>query len=207
MDITIASDAHTDRGMISAILLAAGESRRMGEFKQLLAYAGRTFVESCVDSLLASRADEVIVVTGHRAADVRQALGARPVRFAHNKDYGEGMSASVKCGVAALAPAARAVLVALVDQPQIDAAIINRVIAEYERRLPLVVIPTYAGRNGHPVLLDLRLRDELLSFDPAQGLRQVIHSHRADTLHTEVATEAVLTDFDYPEDYQRLVRD
>ncbi len=206
MDITIAHDDHKDRVMISAILLAAGESRRMGEFKQLLTYAGRTFVESCVDSLLASRVDEVVVVTGHRDADVRKAVGARPVRFAYNKDYREGMSASVKCGVAALAPAARAVLVSLVDQPQIDSAIINRVIAEYERQSPLIVIPTYAGRNGHPVLIDLRLRDELLSFDPTQGLRQVIHSHRADTLHTEVATEAVLTDFDYPEDYQRLVK-
>jgi molybdenum cofactor cytidylyltransferase len=192
--------------MISAILLAAGESRRMGEFKQLLTYAGRTFVECCVDHLLASRADEVIVVTGHREADVRYALGARPIRFAHNPDYREGMSASVKCGVAAVAPAAKAVLVALVDQPQIDSAIINRVIAEYEKQLPLIVIPTYAGRNGHPVLIDLRLRDELLSFDSTQGLRHVIHTHAADVLHTQVTTEAVLMDFDYPEDYRRLVK-
>ncbi|MFL6215791.1 MAG: NTP transferase domain-containing protein [Blastocatellia bacterium] len=192
--------------MISAILLAAGESRRMGEFKQLLTYAGRTFVECCVDNLLASRADEVIVVTGHREADVRYALGARPIRFAHNPDYREGMSASVKCGVAAVAPAAKAVLVALVDQPQIDSAIINRVIAEYEKQSPLIVIPTYAERNGHPILIDLRLRDELLSFDSTQGLRQVIHTHAADVLHTQVTTEAVLMDFDYPEDYRRLVK-
>ena len=192
--------------MISAILLAAGESRRMGEFKQLLTYAGRTFVECCVDHLLASRADEVIVVTGHREAEVREALGARPVRVVYNKDYREGMSSSVKCGVAALAPAAKAVLVTLVDQPQIDSAIINRVIAEYETGSPLIVIPTYERRNGHPVLIDLRLRDELLSLDPTQGLRQVIHTHAAETLHIEVMTEAVLTDFDYPEDYRRLLK-
>lgn len=192
--------------MISAILLAAGESRRMGEFKQLLTFAGRTFVECCADHLLASRADEVIVVTGHRDADVRRALGSRPVRFAYNADYREGMSASVKCGVAAVSLAASAVLVALVDQPQINSSIINRVISEYETHSPLIVIPTYGGRNGHPVLIDLRLRDELLAFDAAQGLRQVVHAHAADVLRAEVATEAVLTDFDYPEDYQRLLR-
>ena len=191
--------------MISAILLAAGESRRMGEFKQLLSFAGQTFVECCADRLLAARIDEVVVVTGHRETDVRGVLGGRAVRFAHNPDYREGMSASVKCGIAAVSPAASAVLVALVDQPQIETAIINRVIDEYEKRRGLVVIPTYGGRNGHPVLIDLRLRDELLGFDPAQGLRQVIHAHTDSIVHIEVMTDSVLTDFDYPEDYRRVI--
>ena len=192
--------------MISAILLAAGESRRMGEFKQLLMFAGRTFVECCVDHLLASRVDELVVVTGHRQSDVRRALGSRPVRVAHNADYRDGMSSSVKCGIAAVSPAATAVLVALVDQPQIEPFIINRVIAEYEQRRALIVIPTYNGHNGHPVLIDFQLRDELLTFDPSQGLRQVIHAHAAEVVHVEMATEAVLTDFDYPEDYRRVVK-
>jgi molybdenum cofactor cytidylyltransferase len=192
--------------MISAILLAAGESRRMGEFKQLLMFAGRTFVECCADHLLASRVDELIVVTGHREADVRRALGGRPVRLAHNADYREGMSSSVKRGIAAASPAATAVLVALVDQPQIDSGIINRVITEYETHPSLIIIPTYGRRNGHPVLLDLQLRDELLAFDAAKGLRQVIHAHADDVLHVEVATDAVLMDFDYPEDYQRVIK-
>jgi molybdenum cofactor cytidylyltransferase len=192
--------------MISAILLAAGESRRMGEFKQLLKFAGQTFVECCTDHLLASPVGEVIVVTGHREADVRRALGGRVVRFAHNPDYRDGMSSSVKRGIRAVSPAAAAVVVALVDQPQIDTAIINRVIAEYEKRQAMIVIPTYSRRNGHPVVIDLRLRDELLTFDDAQGLRQVIHAHAAEVVHVEVATDAVLTDFDYPEDYRRLVK-
>lgn len=192
--------------MISAILLAAGQSRRMGEFKQLLAYAGRTFVECCADHLLASRIDELVVVTGHREAEVRRALGRRVVRFAHNADYREGMSSSVKCGIRAVSPAATAVLVALVDQPQIEAAIIDRVVAEYERQPALIIIPTYGGRTGHPVLIDLKLRDELIAFDPAQGLRQVVQAHADEVVHIEVATDAVLTDFDYPEDYERLAK-
>ena len=190
--------------MISAILLAAGESRRMGEFKQLLNFAGKTFVECCADQLLASRVGEVIVVTGHREADVRRALGGRNVRFAHNPYYRDGMSSSVKRGISAVSPDADAVLVALVDQPQIDAGVINRVIAEYEQRRATIIIPTYGGRQGHPVLIDLRLRAALLTFAEAQGLRQVIHAHADEVAQVEVATDVVLMDFDYPEDYQRL---
>ena len=177
----------------------------MGEFKQLLKFAGKTFVECCADQLLASRVGEVIVVTGHREGDVRRALGGRNVRCAHNPDYRDGMSSSVKRGISAVSPVAEAVLVALVDQPQIDATIINRVIAEYEKRRATILIPTYGGRNGHPVLIALRLRDELLTFDDAQGLRQVIHAHTDEVAHVEVATDAVLMDFDYPEDYRRVV--
>jgi molybdenum cofactor cytidylyltransferase len=191
--------------MISAILLAAGESRRMGEFKQLLTFAGKTFVECCADHLLAAPVDELIVVTGHREADVRRALGSRPLRVVYNADYRDGMSSSVKCGVAAVSPAADAVLVALADQPQIAPATIKCVIAEYERHASLIVIPTYQGRNGHPVLIDLRLRNELLTFDASQGLRQVVHAHAADVAHIEVTTDTVLTDFDCPEDYRRVM--
>ena len=191
--------------MISAILLAAGESRRMGAFKQLLTFGGKTFVECCADHLLAAPVDELVVVTGHRATDVCRALGSRPLRVVHNPDYREGMSSSVKCGVAALAPAADAVLVALADQPQIATATITRVIAEYEQHAPLIVIPTHGGRRGHPLLIDLRLRDELLTFDASQGLRQVVHAHAADVVQIEVMTDTVLTDFDYPEDYRRAM--
>jgi molybdenum cofactor cytidylyltransferase len=192
--------------MISAILLAAGESRRMGDFKQLLTFDGKSFVECCVDQLMASRATEVIVVTGHRDADVRRALGERNVHAIHNPDYQKGMASSVKCGVAAASPAARAVMIALVDQPQIGVAIIDRVIAEYEAHRSGIVIPTYGGRNGHPILIDLRLRDDLLSFNPSQGLRQVVQARADDVVRVEVGDPAVLTDIDYPEDYASLIR-
>ncbi|HXG63809.1 MAG TPA: nucleotidyltransferase family protein [Blastocatellia bacterium] len=193
--------------MISAILLAAGESRRMGRFKQLLPFAGKTFVECCVDNLLASHVGEIIVVTGHRADDVRDALGNRPVRFAHNPDYLSGMSSSVKCGMQALSPDVRAVLVALVDQPQIGPEIINQIIAAYESNRPLIVVPDYEGRKGHPVLFDAGLKGEILAMDPVQGLRQVVHAHTDQTLRIAIASDAVLTDFDYPEDYARLGRE
>ena len=190
--------------MISAILLAAGESRRMGSFKQLLQFAGKTFVESCIDSLLASRVDEVVVVTGHRHRDVRNAIGSRPVRVVHNPDYEFGMSSSVKCGVEALPLDTQACLIALVDQPQMETGIINRVIEAYLEHLPLIVIPNYNGRNGHPIIIDLSLRKEILKMDARQGLRQVVHAHPDRLLLVTVDSDTILIDFDLPEDYERL---
>jgi molybdenum cofactor cytidylyltransferase len=191
--------------MYSAVLLAAGESKRMGEFKQLLHFDGKTFVECCVDNLLASRASEVVVVTGHRGQDVRDAVGNRPVRFAHNEEYRSGMSSSIKRGVEAVSAGARAMIVALVDQPQIGPSVIDQVIEAYEKTRPLIVVPTYGGRNGHPIAIDLSLKAQILAMDPNLGLRQVVHANAGSVTRVEVASEAVLIDCDFPEDYGRLL--
>jgi len=190
--------------MISAILLAAGESRRMGRFKQLLQFGDKTFVEHCVDTLLTSRVDDVIVVTGHRALDVRRTVGDRPVRYAHNADYLLGMASSIKCGVRCLSGLTRGFVLALVDQPQISSNVINRVIETFEKERALIVVPAYEGKNGHPVLLDISLRDEILALDDRQGLREVVRAHNNDVVRVEMSNSAVLEDFDLPEDYERI---
>ena len=190
--------------MISAVLLAAGESRRMGEFKQLLPLGNKTLVECCVDNLLASSVDDIVVVLGHCAIDVRNALGHRPVRFVLNEDYQEGMSTSIKRGIEALPRETDAVLISLSDQPQIGSEVINKLIEVYKTEKPLVVIPTYNGRNGHPIILDLTLRGEILAMDPMKGLRQVVHANSNRAVRVEVPTDAILIDLDWPEDYQRL---
>lgn len=190
--------------MISAILLAAGESRRMGEFKQLLTVAGKTFIEHCVDTLLASLADEIIVVTGHREADVRQKLETRQVRFAYNPDYKEGMSTSIKRGVEAVSDECDAVMISLVDQPLIEVDIIDQLINVYSKARPLIVVPRYNGQNGHPIIMDMKLREEILSMDTSQGLKPVREAHAEDVIYIEAASESVLIDFDLPEDYLRI---
>ncbi|MFY9553688.1 MAG: nucleotidyltransferase family protein [Blastocatellia bacterium] len=191
--------------MISAILLAAGESRRMGEFKQLLGFHDKTFVEHCVDNLLAARLDEVVVVTGHRESEVRAALGDRPVRFVKNPQYRSGMSSSIKSGFLALSEGTKACVLALVDQPHIGTEVIDSLIETHETSNSLVTIPRYEGKNGHPIVLDLSLKEEILSMDPAKGLRQVVAANRGRIVHVEVSNGAVLEDFDLPEDYKRLV--
>lgn len=192
--------------MISSILLAAGESRRMGEFKQLLDLGGKSFVERCTDTLLASNVSEVIIVTGHRESEVRRAIGNRPVRFIHNSGYPSGMASSIKSGVQALNDGVRACVLALVDQPQIATDVIDRLIETYEKSHPLIVIPTFEGKNGHPLLFDLALREEILSMDPDHGLREVVRSHASEIAHVEISSREILEDFDLPQDYQRLLK-
>ena len=176
----------------------------MGEFKQLLPFGGKTFVECCVDNLLASRVDEVVVVTGHRHQDVRNAVGLRPVRVTHNLEYEFGMSTSIRCGVRDLPPETQACLIALVDQPQIGPDIINQVIDAYLTLAPLIVVPHYNGRNGHPIVLDLSLREEILEIDATEGLRRVVHAHPDRLARVEVVSDSVVLDCDLPEDYRRL---
>ena len=190
---------------ISAILLAAGESRRMGTPKQLLTFRGKTFVETCVDNLLASEIAEVIVVTGHRDDEVTRAVGNRQVRYAHNDNYRSGMASSIKSGIRAVSSDCKACIVALVDQPRIGPDVVNAVIENYQSP-SLIVIPTYNGKKGHPVLLDLTLRDEILQMDDNEGLRQVVHAHQAETSLLEVSSNAILEDCDFPEDYERLLK-
>jgi molybdenum cofactor cytidylyltransferase len=191
--------------MISAILLAAGESRRMGEFKQLLLWQGKTFVECCADNLLAGGADEIVVVTGHREADIRQALVNHQVKFTFNAVYQDGMSSSIKCGVQALDEKAAALLIALADQPHIDAKTIAKIVKVYEKQKPLIVVPTFAGRRGHPIIIDAKLKEELLLLDPNVGLKQVVAAHKAETIYAEVSSDAVLIDFDFPQDFQNYL--
>ncbi|MEK6285039.1 MAG: nucleotidyltransferase family protein [Acidobacteriota bacterium] len=192
--------------MISAVLLAAGESRRMGEFKQLLELRNKSFVEHCVDNLLASRVGEVIVVTGHRESEVRRAIGDRRVKFAHNPEYQSGMASSIIRGVEAVSLTARAFVLALVDQPWIDASVINRIIETYEKAQTLIVIPAYEGKNGHPILLDISLKEEILKMDPARGLRQVVGAHPREIARVEASDRGVLEDCDLPEDYERILK-
>ena len=190
--------------MISAILLAAGESRRMGRFKQLLELGEKNFVEHCVENLRASRVDEIVVVTGHRESDVRDALERAPVKFAHNAGYRSGMSSSIKIGVQAVSDRATACLISLVDQPRIDSFITNELIEEYERSSRPIVIPTFGGKRGHPIVFDLSLKEEILAVDESIGLRQVISAHASEIAYVEVYTNAVVEDCDSPEDYERM---
>jgi len=192
--------------MISAVLLAAGESRRMGDFKQLLPIGNKTFVEQCVDTLLKSPVDEVIVVTGHREADVRRALGSRKVKYAHNPNFHLGMATSIKCGVQAAMKDSRAFLICLVDQPHVGADVITTIIEAHKRMAPKIVVPTKDGRNGHPILLDGSLRDEILQMDLNEGLREVVHLHTESVIKVEVSSRTVLEDCDRPEDYERIIK-
>ncbi len=187
--------------MIWAVVLAAGESLRMGTQKLALPFGGRTVVETVVMAALDSAVDRTLVVLGADQDRIRRILSPYPVRFAVNADYKRGMLSSIQAGFRAAPPEARALVVMLGDQPAIPAQVVDEVVACYRKRGRGIVLPVFAGRRGHPVLIEARYREEVLGLDPEVGLRQLLRSHPDDVAEVDASTGAVLRDMDRPEDY------
>ena len=177
----------------------------MGAFKPLLPFGGVSVVEVCVNALREAGVEEVVVVVGHRAGEVRAALAHLPgVRFALNEAEESEMGVSVARGVEALSEKAEATLVALVDQPAVPAAEIRRLVEARRREGARLVVPVWQGRGGHPVLVDLAYREELLSLVPEKGLRALFDAHRAEVLRLPAGSPYVTRDMDTWEDYLTL---
>lgn len=190
--------------MISAIVLAAGESKRMGQTKQLLEWQGKTILEHVLDILLESRVGEVILVLGHEAERIRQKVPDQKIKVVINSDYKEGMSTSIQKGLMAMDQKAEGFLVVLADQPGISKETLNRLIHGFEQARPekSIVLPIYRGARGHPVLLGMKYKKEALRLKGDVGCRQILADHPEDLLEVEVGSDAVLSDIDTPEDYR-----
>jgi molybdenum cofactor cytidylyltransferase len=177
----------------------------MGAFKPLLPFGGLTVVEACVEALREAGAAEVVVVVGHRAGEVRGALAGRShVRFAVNEVDSSEMGLSVARGVAALAGGAGAALVALVDHPAVPPAEIGKLVEVWRRTGARLVVPEWRGRGGHPVLVDLAFKGELLTLVPEKGLRALFEAHRAEVLRLPAGSPYVARDMDTWEEYAAL---
>ena len=186
--------------MIWAVILAAGGSRRMGTQKLLLPFGQATVVEAVVRTALASRADRALAVLGADRDAVRLKLEPYGVDFAVNEDYGQGMLSSVQAGFKALPAEAEAAVVMLGDQPFLPARVVDAVIEAYRQSGKGIVLPAFRGRRGHPVLIGLGYRDEILALDPAVGLRQLMRAHPDDVFEAEAGDANILRDLDVPED-------
>ncbi|MFH1571405.1 MAG: nucleotidyltransferase family protein [Gemmatimonadota bacterium] len=184
-------------------MLAAGLSRRMGSFKQLLPLdRERTVIEVVVERVRAS-VSRVIVVLGHRASEVASLLAGLDVATVLNPRYAEGMLSSVQCGVSA-AGGASGYLICLADQPGIAPATVTAILAAASSTGRGIVVPTHQGRRGHPVYIAARYRSEILALGGIEGgLRLVTRGHPSDTLELPVESAAVLEDMDTPQQYQQ----
>lgn len=187
--------------MIWAVILAAGESRRMGTQKLLLPFGDATVVEAVVRTALASRVDRGLVVVGADRDAVLPKLDASGIAFAVNEDYRLGMLSSIQAGFKALPGEAEAAVIMLGDQPFLAAPVVDTVIGAYRESRKGIVIPTFHGRRGHPILVDLKFRAEVLAIDPAEGLRRLIRAHPEDIGEVETGDADILRDLDTPEDY------
>ncbi len=187
--------------MIWAVILAAGESRRMGRQKLLLPFGDATVVEAVVRAALASDVDKAVAVLGADREAIRSKLERSGVAFAVNEKFSDGMLSSIQTGFRALPPEASAAVVMLGDQPFLPPSVVDAVVRGYRESLKGIVIPAFRTRRGHPVLIDLKYRDEILAFDPADGLRRLMCTHPEDIAEVEVDDANILRDLDTPEDY------
>ncbi|MCB0159912.1 MAG: nucleotidyltransferase family protein [Caldilineaceae bacterium] len=196
---------------IAAVIAAAGQSRRMGRPKQLLPWGDATVIAAVVNNLHSAGAAPVVCVVGHRSAELREALRDAPAVLVYNEEYrAKEMIASYQAGVRWLRreqTPCTGTLIALSDQPQIPAAIIEQVLAEAARQPDRIVIPSHRMRRGHPMYLPAALWDELLALPPGETLRDLIRRHEARIAYVVVESDAILRDLDTPEEYAALRRE
>jgi molybdenum cofactor cytidylyltransferase len=191
--------------MIWAVILAAGESRRMGQPKQLLPCGRSTVIETVIENVLRSAVDHTLVVLGASSRKIRPLVSKFPVHFTRNPLYRAGMLSSVKWGIRHLPPDARAALVFLGDQPWITPDTVDRVISAYRKKGKGLVLPVYDGGGGHPLLLDMKYRQAISVLDSRVGLKEIVALYPADVLRVSVPCPDILEDLDTPGDYRRLV--
>jgi molybdenum cofactor cytidylyltransferase len=186
---------------IAAVVLAAGRSTRMGGPNKLLAeIGGRPLVRIAVEQALASRAKPVIVVTGHERERVEAALEGLPVQLVHNPDFAVGLGGSVRTGIAAVPAAADGAIVCLGDMPQVDAALIDRLIAGFApEQGALAVVPTIDGQRGNPVLWSRRFFPDLMAIEGDVGARNLINRYGEAVVEVPVTGKGALVDVDTPE--------
>ncbi len=189
---------------VAALILAAGSSSRMGRPKQLLDWGGKPLVRVAAEVALAARLDPLLVVVGGAQAEVEAALAGLPLRIITNPAYAAGQSTSLRAGIAALDNDAEAVVVLLGDQPFVTAAIVERLVAEWQTSAASIVAPLYAGQRGNPVLFARAIFPELLNIQGDQGARSVLAADRARMRLVAFDDARPLADIDTPEDYERL---
>jgi molybdenum cofactor cytidylyltransferase len=186
---------------VSAILLAAGESKRMGKPKLLLPFGDGTVLGNTIDSLISSGVDEVILVLGAHARETKEAIFDKPVKIIINPDYRQGMSTSLISGLKQVNHQAKKVMVALSDQPLIDSKTYNILIQKSLNSDSGIVIPTHKSKRGNPIIFDISYREELMRLKGDVGGRELLDRHPDDTLEVDIDNEGIYINLNTIDDY------
>jgi molybdenum cofactor cytidylyltransferase len=184
---------------VAGLILAAGESRRMGFPKALLQYREETFLDTLI-GLFAEPCGPVIVVLGAGAGDIRS-RAARSATFTVNPRWALGQTTSMQCGLRAVPPEAEGVLFTLVDHPAVSPATIHALLAG---RRPLLRVPRFGNRRGHPIWFSRQLISEFLALPETGAARDVVSNHAAETEFLDLDDPGILADIDDPEAYRGL---
>ena len=198
-------------GSVSAIVLAAGLSRRMGaQNKLLLRYSGKPLVRYVVEAVAGSKAGEVVVVVGFEQERIREALEGLDVSFVANERYEEGMGTSIRAGVKAATDEATGYMVCLSDLPLIESEEYDRIIdaflANHERDPQAIVIPSFEGQRGNPVVLSSFYREAMLAQQGVVGCRGIVKQHPRHITIVEMDTDHVVRDVDTIEAFEALAK-
>jgi len=186
---------------VSAILIAAGKSERMGRPKALLTIRGRTFLENILDTIKQSRIDGSVVVLGHHCDEIQKVIEGDNVVF--NPAYEKGMITSIQSGIRALQPEVDGALLFLVDHPLVAPETLDVLINNFTP--DCIVLPKFAGRRGHPVLFARSILKEILDLPTSTGANAVLWKDPSRVVEIVVQDRGVLIDVDTPEDYEQLL--
>ena len=189
--------------MISAIVLAAGKSERMGSPKALLPISGRTFLENVLDAISRTSIEQIIVVVGHHQKEIEASMRLPLVVF--NPDYEKGMITSFQAGIRALSWDASGAFLFLVDHPLVEAATIEAMIMNLAPNR--IILPTFQGRRGHPVLFSSDVLEEILALPSTEGANIVVRKDPGRIVEVPVNAPGILVDIDTPEQFEQLRRD
>ncbi|MFC1901738.1 NTP transferase domain-containing protein [Chloroflexota bacterium] len=187
---------------ISAIILAAGQSKRMGMPKLLMPLEHGTILEQTVDNFLNSRVNETIVVLGYKADELMQKLVGKQVKTVINPVYKQGMSTSIIAGMESIHAQTNGIMIGLADEPFIDSQTINRLIDEYSNHKKGIAIPSYRGIRGRPAIYNIKYKDELAKIKGDIGCRLIVSHHPDDILEVQVDCKGINHDIDTMADYR-----
>ena len=194
--------------MISAVVLSAGESSRMGRPKALLPIDGQTFIERIVAALKQGGLERIIVVLGFNAEEMRQEINHLPVEIVMNPDYKLGQLSSLQTAIRYLESDQNCdgMMVHLVDHPYIDPKLVREMLREFKKSPSLIVVPRHQGKRGHPVIFSRALFAELLNAPMDEGAKAVVNAHRVETLEIDTENVGITLDIDTPELYRQHVK-
>ena len=194
------------RPVVGAVILAAGESKRMGEPKMLLPYGDSSMIETLIRTVEASRTDHIVVVLGANSEQIRQKISNFKVLISENQDFASGMLSSVQSGLRALPADTDAVMVLLGDQPMIGRDIMDTMIDSFRKSKKGILVACHGEKRGHPILFDIQYKEEVEQLTAAGSLRDLLQNHPADIREVQIGTADILRDIDTIEDYNKELK-
>ncbi len=194
------------RPLVCALVLAAGESKRMGSPKQLLPFGDTSIIETLIQNIGKSYVDHTIIVLGARYEEISEKISKYPVTISENRDYKKGMFTSVQQGLKDLPDQTGSIIVLLGDQPMISASLMDRLIDAHRHSDRGIAVASYKGKRGHPVMFDLKYRSEISGMGPDKSLRDFLGVHWDDVLEVELDSPEILRDIDTPEEYKEELK-